>query len=237
MGIGSLFRRMGLPWVVAAAVFVLVVTVGVYEALPTPYQSQAELAMTVPTNGNPYLSFNGALTSDVDLLSRNLNSQASAQQLLDLGVNPNSYTATVPVNALGPWIQLTVTGTDKAQVIRSMQVLITYTEQHWVALQQAVSAPADSMIPLSLIVPANNPSSTLKRKLEEVIGGAIVAAAIAILLLAFVDGVNRRRRIGGQRLDPPLPERSQRAAPTFAERSPQTAPTLPERSPQAAPTL
>lgn len=215
MGIGSLFARLGLPWVVAASAFVLLVTVGAYVALPTPYQSQAELAMTAPTAGNPYSTFTQVLAADVDLLSRNLNSQASAQQLQALGVNPKSYTSGIPVNALGPWLELTVTGTDKAQVSRSMQVLITYTEQHWRALQEAASAPTDKIIPLSLIVPPNYPSSTLKRKLEEVVGAAIVAGGLAVLLLAFVDGVIRRRRIKVQRPDSPLRERSPQAAPTL----------------------
>lgn len=229
MGIGGLLRRMGILWVVAASAFVILVTAGAYVALPTPYQSQAELALTAPTTGNPYSTFNNALDSDVDLLSRSLNSQASAEQLQALGVSSGSFASTFPANALGPWLQLTVTGSDAAQVSRSIQIAITYTEQHWRAMQQGVSAPADSMIALSLIAPPNSPTSTAKRKLEEVIGAAVVATGFAILLLAFVDGVIRRRRTKVQRLVSPLPDRS-----PLTDRLPQTAQT--DRSPQAAPT-
>lgn len=216
MGIGRLVGRLGRLWLVVAVGFVILLTAGAYVALPTPYQSQVQLAMTAPTTGNPYLTFNSALDADVDLLSRSLTSQASAQQLQALGVSSKSYTASIPVNALGPFIELTVTGSNKAQVVKSMQTLITYTEQRWRALQVASSAPSDAMINLSLIAPASTPAASLKRKLEEVIGVAIVAIVIALLVGALVDGATRRRTGGIKPPDSPLPERS---------RSPQVART------------
>lgn len=216
MGIGRLVGRLGRLWLVVAVGFVILLTAGAYVALPTPYQSTVQLAMTAPTTGNPYLTFNSALDADVDLLSRSLTSQADAQQLQALGVSSKAFTASIPVNALGPFIELTVTGSNKALVIRSMQTVITYTEQRWRALQVASSAPSDAMINLSLIAPPSAPAASLKRKLEEVVGVAVVGILIALLVGAMVDGAARRRTGGMKPMDSPLPERS---------RSPQVART------------
>ena len=213
-GIGWTLGRAGRRWVIAALVVILA-SAATWVLVPTQYQSQVQLAMTAPTTGNPYLTFNTSLTSDVDLLTRNLTSQASGQQLQALGLDGTSYTAVIPVNALGPFFQLTVSGSNQAQVTRSMQVLIKFAEQRWRSLQLASSAPADSVIGLSLIAPASTPTATLKRKLEEVIGVAVVVIVLTLLIGSYTDGVSRRRQqMQVQRIKPTYPERSTQAAPT-----------------------
>jgi hypothetical protein len=199
---------------VLAAVLILFITALAYVALPTPYQSQAVLAMAAPTTGNPYLTFTGALTADVDLLSRNLTSQSSAQALQALGLSGKSYTAGIPLNALGPFLQLTVTGSNKAQVSRSIQVLVTFAEQQWRALQESSSTSAShALVTLSVIVPPNTPTASLKRKVEEVAGVAIVGIVLAVLFGNFIDGASRRRRTSVQQMDSRFAERSPQAAP------------------------
>jgi hypothetical protein len=225
-GLVGLVRR---RWVLAlsAVVLSLVATVGAYVALPTTYQSQVLLTMTAPSKvtaeagnfGNPLLALgnsSAALLVDVDFLTRDLSSSNSAAELKALGLT-GTYTAAFAANAMGPFMQLTVAGKNKAQVTKSATVLASFAQQLWRAIQAASSVGAGSTIGLSEIAPPSNPAPSLKRKLEEVLGIGIILLTISLMVVAQVDGAIRRRQTMVQeqeRGETPWPERSSQPAPT-----------------------
>jgi hypothetical protein len=143
--------------------------------------------------GNPYLAFDQALLVDDDFLTRNLSSTAAAQQLQALGVT--GYTATIAQNALGPFMQLTVTGTNRAQILTEMQTLIHFSEHQWLALQRSSAAPPGSIVRLSVIAPPSTPAPVLKRKIEVVAGVFIGGLLLTVLLVAIAESMARRRDV------------------------------------------
>lgn len=203
MDFGELIRLLRRRWVVVLPMLVLTVLglAGAWMKIHTQYQSQVELTMlnaqkvtNEPGNdGNPYLAFDTTLGVDVDFLSRNIASSQAAQQLAALGVT-EQYSAALANNALGPFMQLSVTGSNRQHVTQSMQVLITFVKQRWVSLQKAASAPADSIIGISEIAPPSSPSPVLKRKIEAVAGVAIVGLLLSVLVAVLTDSVIRRRK-------------------------------------------
>jgi polysaccharide biosynthesis protein PslJ len=202
MDIGELVQLLRRRWLVAVPAFVLVViaVAGAYLALPTKYQSQVQLTMLPPPKisneagnyGNPYLAFGDNLSVDVDFLTRNLTSDAAAQQLAKRGMT-DAYTAAFANNALGPFMLLTVTGHDKSQIAQSIQVLVSFAEQQWRALQVASYAPTGSIVGLEEIAPPSTPTPARKTKIEVVAGAAIGGIVLTVLLAVIVDTSIRRR--------------------------------------------
>jgi polysaccharide biosynthesis protein PslJ len=221
--VGLVRRRWVL--VLSAVLLSLVATVGAYVGLPTTYQSQVLMTMTVPSKvtaeagnfGNPLLALGNSSTAllvDVDFLTRDLNSSNSAAELKTAGLT-GTYTAAFAANAMGPFMALTVSGKNKAQVIRSAGILSSFAQQRWQSIQEASSARAGSIIGLSQIAPPSNPAPSLKRKLEEVLGIGILLMTISLMVVAQVDGAKRRRQARLQdRAETPWPERSSQPAPT-----------------------
>jgi hypothetical protein len=174
---------------------------GTYVLVPTKYQSQAQLTMLnseAVTNqlgdlGNPYLSFSQTLSADVDLLTRLLVSDASARQLAAEGVT-DSYTAAFANNALGPFMLLTVTGKTKAHVSSSIDTLVAFAQQSWYSLQRASNAPQKTIIRLDVITQPSNPTPVKKTKLELVVGVAVGAIIISLILVTVVDNRRGKRR-------------------------------------------
>jgi uncharacterized protein involved in exopolysaccharide biosynthesis len=222
MDVGEILRLLRRRWavVVPALVLTVVATVGAYVAIPTKYQSQVQLTMLnapkitdeAGNYGNPYLAFDTTLSVDVDLLTRNLTSDASAQQLKALGVT-ESFTAAFANNALGPFMQLTVSGSDKAHIGQSIGVLINFTQQRWQAIQHATGAPTDSIVGMSLIAPPSAPAPVLKQKIEVVSGVVIIGIVLSLLLAVMVDASIRRRRARRPADDSHWPDRASQAAP------------------------
>lgn len=203
MSIRELFRICRRQWIVLslALMISLIATVGAYVLTPTKYQSTAQLTMLnseAVTNqmgdlGNPYLSFSQTLSADVDLLTRLLVSDTSARQLAAQGVT-DSYTAAFANNALGPFMQLTVTGKTKAHVASSINTLVAYAQQSWYSLQRASNAPQKTIIRLDVITQPSNPSPVTKTKIELVGGVGIGSIIISLILVTVVDNRRGKRR-------------------------------------------
>jgi uncharacterized protein involved in exopolysaccharide biosynthesis len=201
MDVGEFFRLMLRRWAVAVPALILTVaiTVVAYAGVHTQYESQVQMTMLNAPKitaqqgnyGNPYLAFDEALLVDVDFLSRNLSADSAAQKLKALGVT--GYTAAIANNALGPFMQLTITSTNRAQILPEMQTLIHFSERQWVALQRSSAAPPGSIVQLSVIAPPSAPAPVLKRKIEVVAGVFIGGLLLTVLLVAMVESMARRR--------------------------------------------
>jgi hypothetical protein len=222
MDVGEFLQLMVRRWkvTVPALLVTAILTVAAFKGVHSQYESQVQMTMLNAPKitsqqgnyGNPYLAFDDALLVDTDLLTRYMASDSAAQQLQALGMT-DQYTATIANNALGPFTQLTVTGTDKSHILQSMQTLIRFTRQRWLALQQASAAPPGSIVQLSLIAPPSSPLPVMKKKIEIVAGVAILGIIFSILLAVMVDSLLRRRR--GDRPTSPAqrPERTRITVP------------------------
>jgi len=217
MDVGELLALLRRRWAVLVPLLALTLVGigGAWAKIPTQYQSQIQLTMLnapkitdEPGNdGNPYLAFDTTLAVDVDFLARNVTSGASGAQLAARGVTED-YSAAIADNALGPFMQLTVTGPDKQHIAQSMQTLINFTEQRWHSLQVAAGSPAGSIIGLTEIAPASAPTPVYKRKFEAVAGVAVLGIILSVLVAVVLDSVMRRRSgrhgVSERRLAEPL---------------------------------
>ncbi len=203
MSIRELIRICRRQWIILslALMISIIAIVGAYVLVPVKYQSQAQMTMLnseAVTNqmgdlGNPYLSFSQTLSADVDLLTRLLVSDSSARQLAAEGVT-DSYTAAFANNALGPFMQLTVTGKNKAHVLSSLDTLVAYAQQSWYSLQRASNAPPKTIIRLDTITPPSSPAPVKKTKIELVAGVAVGSIIISLILVTVVDNRRGKRR-------------------------------------------
>lgn len=202
MDVSGLFALLRRRWRVLIPMLALtaIALAGAWIKIPTQYSSQVQLTMinapkvtNEPGNdGNPFLAFDSTLGIDVDFLARNITSSASGQQLAALGVT-EQYTAGIAVGALGPFMQLSVTGSNKQHVMQSLNTVVEFTERRWTLLQRASSAPTNSIIGMSEIAPPSPPSPVHKRKIEAVAGVAIVGLILSILVTVLADSIIRRR--------------------------------------------
>ena len=194
MDFSEIFRVIRRRWRIALSTLVLTVialTV-VYVAWPTKYQSTAELTLigssemaSQPGNGNnPYVVVAG-LDPVASILASDLSSDQSAQELSALGMT-NGFTATVPAFAAGPFVSLTVTGTNSNAVLNSMPIVIKFARQRLLQLQRtgSVMTPAAALIQAVVIAPASSPSPVLKSKIE-LLAGVAIAGLVLLLLLCF----------------------------------------------------
>ncbi|WP_280695762.1 chain length determinant protein [Kitasatospora sp. GP82] len=172
--------------------------------LPTTYQSQCsisllnspDVAAQAPNNGNPFLTFSQALTVTADFLGRRLSSDESAKELKARGLT-GEYGVKLADNAMGPFLTLTVTGPNPAQVEKSIAVLNTYAADQLKAIQAEQKAPAGSQIASTVIVPPQAPQAQTKTKLQSVALIALGGLAVAFLsgfVAENLAGVLQRRR-------------------------------------------
>ena len=174
--------------------------------LPTTYQSESsisllnspDVAALPPNNGNPFLSFSQALTVTADFLGRRLASDESAKALAARGLT-GTYGVKLADNAMGPFLTLTVTGNDPAQVRKSIDILNAFTAEQLKAMQSEQQAPAGSQIASTVIVPPQAPQAQTKTKLQSVALIAMGGLAIAFLSAFLAEnllGIRRRARFG-----------------------------------------
>jgi hypothetical protein len=185
-------------------VLTLVSVFGVDRAVPTKYQATSTFSLlashqtvqgtaAAPGTDNAFMSFDTSLNDMADFLTRRVDAPDSAQQLLQLGVT-EAYSAQLAANAEGPFITLTVTGTDPAHVTASINTLQAFSERELAEIQTQASVAPSAMITSMVIVPPGPPTKQLKSKLQGMIGVGIVGVVVAFLATFTADGLARSRR-------------------------------------------
>ncbi len=185
------------PTVLAA----VVLAVGAYLSFPSKYESDSTIALlnaqrpatsTTPGQSNPFLAFDPSLTATADYLARNLTSDTSAAQLKGEGVT-EQYTATLAANAQGPFVALTVTGTDNAHVLASSTTLASFASQRLQQIQQQNGVPPGNMIHTATIVPPQEPQQLLKNKVQGVAAVGLGGLVLAFMATFITEGLYRSR--------------------------------------------
>jgi hypothetical protein len=203
MDLGDILRVIGKRWYIMLPMVLVTVavTVAAYFQLPMKYESTSQISLLSPQQqasgtfrgqSNPFLIFDTSLTSTADLLSRSLGSDSSIKELKARGVT-EEYTAKLADFAQGPFIQLTVTGTDKAHVLASTNTVTSFARDRLRQIQQQNGVPADNMIQTTVLIPPQPPAPLVKSKLQIVL--ALLAAGLVTAFMAtFVtEGLSRSR--------------------------------------------
>ncbi|WP_371645753.1 chain length determinant protein [Streptomyces sp. NBC_00597] len=199
MDLAEIWRVMRRRWYVLLPGLLLTAALvaGVYLLVPVEYRSQSTVTLlnskkaTVAFDGNPFLSTQASLTGMADGLARNLNSDDSRADLKSQGVR-QEYEAKIADNAQGPFMWLSVTGTDPAAVLKSDQVFTAYAEKRLQEFQAQQSVTPEAMIRMATIVPPQKPEAQTKTRLQYLIMAGALGFVLSLVATFFVEA--RRRR-------------------------------------------
>ena len=195
-----LFRR----WYAAVPAFLVAgaLTALTYTGVAVKYQSQSTLSMlnspdasaVAPHLGNPFLSFDGSLTPTADFLARRLSSDQSIADLQARGVT-EAPAAKLADNASGPFVTLTLTGTNPAHILASMKIFDDYAAEQLRVMQQdpRSSLATDALIRSAVIVPPQAPVAQSKSKYEAVAAVGAVSMVAAFLSVVGIDTALAKR--------------------------------------------
>lgn len=173
----------------------------VHLLVPVEYRSQSTVSLlnspkaTVAFDGNPFLSTQASLTGMADGLARNLNSDGSAAELKAMGVT-GLHEAKIADNAQGPFMWLSVTGTDPAAVLKSDQLLTQYAEKRLKEFQTQQSVAPEAMIRMTTIVPPQKPEPQTKTRLQYLVMAGALGLVLSLVATFFVEA--RRRSTPGR---------------------------------------
>lgn len=144
-----------------------------------------------------------------DGLARNLNSDDSRADLKAQGVT-GEYEAKIADNAQGPFMWLSVTGTDPAAVLKSDQVFTAYAEKRLQEFQSQQSVTPEAMIRMATIVPPQKPEAQTKTRLQYLIMAGALGFVLSLVATFFVEA--RRRRSDEPGRHRPAPAESAESA-------------------------
>ncbi|MFE5773539.1 chain length determinant protein [Streptomyces sp. NPDC056485] len=220
MDLAEIWRVMRRRWYVLLPGLLLTAALvaGVYVLVPVEYRSQSTVTLlnskkaTVAFDGNPFLSTQASLTGMADGLARNLNSDDSRTDLKSQGVT-GEYEAKIADNAQGPFMWLSVTGTDPAAVLKSDEIFTKYAEKRLQEFQAQQSVTAEAMIRMATIVPPQKPEAQTKTRLQYLIMAGALGFVLSLVATFFVEA--RRRRSDKPGRHRPAP--AERAEPPAAE--------------------
>jgi len=208
MDLVEVIRIIRARWYVMVPLLIIAIalTVGVDRSIPTKYQSTSSLSLlasqsatagtqSLPGTRNPFMSYGSSLNDTADFLVRRMNSNDAANDLHTRGVT-ETYTVALAAAAQGPFITLTVTGSNPEHVLSSMNTLIQDTAQQLEAVQAQASVLPQDMIRSMVITQPGPPTKQTKTKTQDVLLTAIGGLVFAFLATFMVESVlaSRRRR-------------------------------------------
>ncbi|MFE2130334.1 MULTISPECIES: YveK family protein [Streptomyces] len=196
--IGRVMRR---RWYVLLPGLLLTaaLTTAVHLLIPVEYQSQSTVTLlnsskaTEAFDGNPFLSTQASLTGMADGLARNLNSDGAKADLKALGVT-GTHEVKIADNAQGPFMWLTVTGTDPAAVLKSDELLAGYAEKRLKEFQSQQSVAPEAMIRMATIVPPQKPEAQTKTRIQYIVMVGALGLVLSLVAVFFVEARRRTPR-------------------------------------------
>ncbi|MEU9143561.1 chain length determinant protein [Streptomyces sp. NPDC048349] len=210
MDLAEIWRVMRRRWYVLlpGLLTTAALVVGVHLVVPVTYRSQSTVTLlnsqkaTVSYDGNPFLSTQASLTGMADGLARNLNSDASLADLKELGVT-GTPEAKIADNALGPFLWLTVTGSDPDRVLESDRKLTAYAEKRLTEFQAKQQVAPEAMIRMATIVPPQKPVAETKTRLQYLVLAGALGLVLSMVAAFYVEA---RKRSPKPEAGPPKPE-------------------------------
>ncbi|MBT2543269.1 chain length determinant protein [Streptomyces sp. ISL-44] len=209
MDLAEIWRVMRRRWYVLlpGLAVTAALTAAVYLLVPVEYRSQSTVTLlnsekaTVAFDGNPFLSTQASLTGMADGLARNLNSDDSVRDLKSLGIT-GKHEAKIADNAQGPFMWLSVTGTDPAAVLKSDGILTAYAEKRLLEFQTQQSVAPEAMIRMATIVPPQKPQAQTKARLQYLVMAGVLGFVLSLVATFFVEARRRPQQPGKHRPAP-----------------------------------
>ncbi|MGW7820463.1 O-antigen ligase family protein [Streptomyces puniciscabiei] len=208
MSLGDLLSIMRRRWYFMVPLTLLSLLAGgyLYRTIPVSYASQSSVTLLdsravaelAPTFGNPLSNAGGSLVVTADVLIRTLQSGDSAKELHSRGVT-DRYTVGFAPDADSPLLTLSVSGTDRAKVLRETTTLTDFAGEQLKALQAASKVPATYVVQTAPVVLPQTPVSQSKSRYQDVAAVVIVGFVSAFLLSILAEGVAVVRRRGRAR--------------------------------------
>ncbi|MFE3558628.1 O-antigen ligase family protein [Streptomyces sp. NPDC059193] len=206
MSIGDIVAVLRRRWYVMLPLTLISLLAGLhlYRSVPVSYQSQSSVALIdsaavaelAPAFGNPIANAGGSLVVTADVLIRTLSGTDAARDLHALGVT-DPYTVGFAANTSGPMLTLTVTGTDRAKVLRETTTLTEFAGEQLNALQAAAKVQPAYFVQTAPVVLPQTPVPQLKSRYQQVLGVVILGTTAGFTLSFVTDGLLgalRRRR-------------------------------------------
>ncbi|WP_371564020.1 O-antigen ligase family protein [Streptomyces canus] len=205
MSIGEIWAILCRRWYFMVPFTVLSLLGGayLYETVPVSYQSQSSVALLdssavarlAPTFGNPISNAGGSLIVTADVLIRTLESSDAAKELHSRGVT-DPYTSGFAPDSESPLLVLSVTGTDRAKVLKETDILTAFAGEQLDALQAAAKVPPAYLVQTAPVVLPQTPVAESKNRYQGIAAVVILGVVSAFLLSILVEGVTvvRRRR-------------------------------------------
>jgi hypothetical protein len=167
-----------------------------YVTVPVSYQSQSSVALLdssavarlAPTFGNPISNAGGSLVVTTDVLIRTLESNDAAKELRGRGVT-DQYTAGFAPESDSPLLSLSVTGTDRAKVLKETNTLTDFAGEQLKALQAAAKVPSVYYVQTAPVVLPQTPVSKSKTRYQDIAAVVILGVVSAFLLSILMEGV------------------------------------------------
>ncbi|MFD4246317.1 O-antigen ligase family protein [Streptomyces sp. NPDC058525] len=206
VSIGDIVAVLRRRWYVMLPLTLISLLAGLhlYRSVPVSYQSQSSVALIdsaavaelAPAFGNPIANAGGSLVVTADVLIRTLSGTDAARDLHALGVT-DPYTVGFAANTSGPMLTLTVTGTDRAKVLRETTTLTEFAGEQLNALQAAAKVQPAYFVQTAPVVLPQTPVPQLKSRYQQVLGVVILGTTAGFTLSFVTDGLLgalRRRR-------------------------------------------
>ena len=215
MSIGEIFAILRRRWYFMVPFTLLSVLCGayLYVTVPVSYQSQSSVALLdsravaqlAPTFGNPISNAGGSLVVTADVLIRTLESSDAAKELHGRGVT-DQYTAGFASNSDSPLVALSVTGTDRAKVLKETNTLTDFAGEQLKALQAAAKVPQVYFVQTAPVVLPQTPVSKSKTRYQDIAAVLILGVVSAFMLSILLEGVAVVRRRGRAGTTSPVPQ-------------------------------
>jgi hypothetical protein len=219
--LGELLAVLWRRWYLMVPITVVGLLAGgyLYTSVPVTYESQSSVSLLdstavaklAPTYGNPIANAGGSLVVTADVLIRTLQSTDAAKSLAGMGVT-DRYAVGFAAQASGPLVGLSVTGTDRAKVLKETATLTGFAGEQLQALQAAAQVAPQYYVKAAPIVLPQAPVSQMKARYQRVAGVIIAATALAFFLSFATESwalARRRRKL----LPEPGPGRSKALLP------------------------
>jgi hypothetical protein len=190
-------------WILTSVLIILAMAGAVAAAakLPRYYQSTSSVvllasrAASMQNGGNPFLSFSPSLYLTADAVSRELMAPGTVRQLAAQGFTA-SYTVALPsytTSTTGSVLLVTATGSDAAEVQRTLQAVTAQISTELAQLQRGV--PARGQVGADTL--SFTPRATLS--ISQTARPLVVVGALLLLICLgtpiVVDGLVTRRQL------------------------------------------
>ena len=191
-------------WILTSALLFLAMVgaAGAAAEIPRHYQSTSSVVLLAPpaasaqNAGNPFLSFSPSLTLTADALSREMMAPLAVGQLAARGFTA-SYTVALPsytTSTTGSVLQVTVTGTNAAEVQRTLQGVTAQIGTQLAELQDDVAASGQIHVETLSFMPQAALSISQTARPLVVVGVLLLLICLGTPIV--VDGMATRRQLG-----------------------------------------